>query len=89
MSNADNQQPGFSTVVSCIDERIASLTTLFPDEEIQNMRQAMIRYEDVELATCALMGADQNAEEVQGNYNVCDTLGKLRGGMKSFMSAET
>ena len=34
------------------------------------------------------MGADQNSEEVQGNYNVCDTLGKLRAGMKSFMSAE-
>lgn len=52
------------------------------------VRQALIRYDDVELAACALMGADQNTEEVQGNYNVCDTLGKLWGGMKSFMWAE-
>ena len=48
----------------------------------------MRRYEDVELAACALIGADQNSEEVEGNYTVCDTLGKLRAGMKSFMSAE-
>ena len=88
MSNADNHQPGCSSGGSFIDEGIASLTTVFPDEEIQNVRQAMIRYEDVELAACALMGADQNSEEVEGNYNVCDTLGKLRAGMKSFMSAE-
>ena len=88
VSNANNHQPGCSSGGSFIDEGIASLTTVFPDEEIQNVRQAMIRYEDVELAACALMGADQNSDEVEGNYNVCDTLGKLRAGMKSFMSAE-
>ena len=88
VSNADNHQPGCSSGGPFIDEGIASLTTGFPDEEIQNVRQAMIRYKDVELAACALIGADQNSEEVEGNYTVCDTLGKLRAGMKSFMSAE-
>lgn len=71
MSNADNQQPGFSTAGSCIDYS-------FQMKNYKNyVRQALIRYDDVELAACALMGADQNTEEVQGNYNVCDTLGKL------------
>ena len=88
VSNADNHKAGFSSGGSFIDEGIASLTKVFPDEEIQNARQATIRYEDVELAACALMGADQNSEEVERKYNVCDTLGNLRAGMKSFMSAE-
>ena len=64
----------------------ASLTTLFPDESIKDVIEALLRYEDVDLAACALMSratnADQTFEEGQAGNNVCDTLEKLRAKMK-------
>ena len=88
----DNEQPGCSSGTSFIDEGIASLTTVFPHEGVENVREALLRYENVELAASALMSratdTDQNTEEVEGDKDVSDTLGRLRAKMKSFMSAE-
>lgn len=83
---------GCSTGSSFFDAGIASLTTLFPDESIEDVREALLRYEDVDLAACALMSkatdADQTPEEGQAGNDVCDTLEKLRAKMKSSASAE-
>ena len=69
------------------------MTTLFPDETIEDVREALLRYEDVDLAACALMSrattdADQTSEEEKAGNNVCDTLENLRAKMKSSVSAE-
>ena len=77
---------GCSTGSSFFDAGIALLTTLFPDESIEDVIEALLRYEDVDLAACALMSratnADQTFEEGQAGNNVCDTLEKLRAKMK-------
>ena len=58
---------------------------------MENVREALLRFENVELAACALMSratdTDQNTEEVKGDKDVSDTLGRLRAKIKSFMSA--
>lgn len=46
---------GCSTGSSFFDVGIASLTTLFPDENIEDVREASSRYEDIDLAACPLM----------------------------------
>lgn len=46
---------GCSTGSSFFDVGIASLTTLFPDESIEDVREASSRYEDIDLAACPLM----------------------------------
>ena len=82
---------GCSTGSSFVDAGLASLTTLFPDESIEDVREALLRYEDVDLAACALMSratTDQTSEEEKADNNVCDTLENLRAKMKSSVSAE-
>ena len=84
---------GCSTGTSFVDAGIASLTALFPDESIEDVREALLRYEDVDLAACALMSrattdADPTSEEEKAGDNVCDTLENLRAKMKSSVSAE-
>ena len=59
---------GCSTGSSFVDAGIASLTALFPDESIEDVREALLRYEEVDLAACALMSrattdADPTSEE--------------------------
>ena len=92
VTTTDNEQAGCSNVNSFIDEGIASLTTVFPREGVENVREALLRYENVELAACALMSratdTDQNTDEVEGDKDVSDTLERLRANIKSFMSAE-
>ena len=92
VTTTDNEQPGCSSGNSFIDEGIASLTTVFPHEGVENVREALLRYENVELAACALMSrasdTDQNTGEMDGDKDVSDSLGRLRAMMKSFMSAE-
>ena len=92
-SSTNNGQPGCSSGDSFIDEGIASLTSLFPDEGIENVREALVKYEDVDLAACALMTRDADAnlnnEDMHEEKDVCDILRKLRSSnMESFLSAE-
>ena len=86
-------EAGCSTGSSFVDAGIASLTTLFPNKSIEDVREALLRYEDVDLAACALMSrattdADPTSEEEKAGNNVCDTLENLRAKMKSSVSAE-
>ena len=68
------------------------LTVLFHDESIGDVREALLKYEDVDLAAYALMSrtttdAAQASEEDEGGNNVCDTLENLRAKIKSSVSA--
>ena len=88
----DDEQPSSSSGRSFIDEGIASLTPVFPDEGIETVRNALMTYEDVELAACALLNTaddeNESTEKVTEDKDVYDTLKRLRNGMKSFISAE-
>ena len=70
-SSAKQSQRGCPSGASFIDEGIASLTSSFPDEPIENVRETLVKYENVNLAACALMtnGTDVNTkiEEMQEN----------------------
>ena len=81
-----------STGSSFFDAGIASLTTLFPDDSKEDVREALLTYEDVDLAACVLMSratdGDQTQEEGQAGNDVWEILEKLRAKMKSSVSAE-
>ena len=68
---ASSAKQGCSSGASFIDEGIASLPSLFPDVPIENVRETLVKYENVNLAACALMtsGTDVNKkiEEIQEN----------------------
>lgn len=92
MIKIEDEQPSCSIGRSFIDEGIASLASVFPDEGIETVRNALMTYEDVELAACVLMNTVDDGNESTGKVkedkDVYDTLKKLRNGMKSFVSAE-
>ena len=91
-SSAKQNEPSCSSVASFVDEGIASLTSLFPDEPIENVRDTLVKYENVNLVACALMtsGTDVNKKikEIKENKDVHDILRNLRSTMKSFALAE-
>ena len=89
---ASSAKQGCSSGASFIDEGIASLPSLFPDVPIENVRDTLVKYENVNLVACALMtsGTDVNKKikEIKENKDVHDILRNLRSTMKSFALAE-
>lgn len=66
MIKIEDEQPSCSIGRSFIDEGIASLALVFPDEGIETVRNALMTYEDVELAACVLMNRVDDGNESTG-----------------------
>ena len=80
-----------STGVAFIDQGIASLSRIFPDKDLDSIRQALVQHGSIELAADALSRKfeDTTAMEKKDKFEVREMLKKLKTKVKSPLSAET
>ena len=73
------------------DQGIASLSRIFPDKDLDSIRQALVQHGSIELAADALSRKfeDTTAIEKKDKLEVHEMLKKLKTKMKSPLSAET
>ena len=86
----DDQEQSTSAGSSFFDESLASLSVIFPEEDVNIVRDTLIRYEDLELAAQALSekaGMVSSGAE-SGDESVAEVLERLKAGMKNYGSAE-
>ena len=81
----DDHAPSTSAGSSFFDDNMASLSVVFPDEDVNTVRDTLMQYEDVELAAQALTKRAERVPSGKGNSDesVAEVLKRLKTGLCS------
>ena len=84
-------EPDCSSGPGVIDKDIASLKSIFPNEQDDIIREALMTYRSIEVAANALFSSSKSFQETKEEdtcKDVVNILSRLKDKMKSFLSAE-